>query len=304
MQADFDEFKQFDFPQSNVHLWVFKKSSTPSKFNAYFVRTDAQLSNTLKNLASAERDRLTEYSEYTYLAEVNESSCLGMEVIGTNFEKLKIQVDRPEPENLIRGIKDLNNAEGYVVKFIHLNTSIYAVKRSTTTWKTSYPRKFINMVFRDGELATAEDKSFSIEKNFDFFSVNDSMFITKKRSFESIMEYRDGFTVAFSALQQNPNFSALFKDLQPLVQYVGTNAIQLRRMAAIEKKGIYADPAFLLNFQRVSTNRGWRINFDLVTNQIVPCPQTVQQIIEVLLDHHLMSEVTQYTYLVPDATRS
>ncbi|WP_051110031.1 DUF4868 domain-containing protein [Massilia niastensis] len=302
MQAEFDSLKNFDFAQSAVYLWVFKKSSTVRKFNAWYVRTDGRLNQLVKQIVRDEMLRLTEFAPYSYLAEVNENSCLATSSQGSDFSFLKVQVDRPEPEHGVNSIKDIQGAEGYVVKFVSGADTIYAVKRSTASWKTSYPTKYINMIFRNGELAAAEDNGFSIEKTFDFYCVSNSVFIASKRAFESTMGYRTSYAQAFNGLQQNPQFSSLFTNLQPLINYVGTNAIQLRRMAVVEQKGLYAQPAFLSNLQQVNTRRNWGINFDAATNRIVPCDQTARTIMQILLDHRLMSELTNNIYDVPNAT--
>jgi len=303
MQREFNLLRAFNFAQSTTHLWVFKKSSTNTKFIAHYVPTDQVLTNTLKQLIQTEMARITEFTPYSYLAETNENSCLSTSQQGTDFQLLKVQVDRPEPECNVRGIKDLKGAEGYLVKFINNGETVYAVKRSTATWKTSYQKKFINMIFLAGELSAAEDNGFSIERNFDFFCKNALIFIANKRGFESTMAYRDAYTQAFAGLQRNRSFAALFTDLQPLVDFVGNNSIQLRRMATVEQKGLYARPDFLGNLKQVNTSRGWGINFDPVTDKIIACDQTARTILQVLLDHRLMSEVTDNIYDVPDATQ-
>ncbi|MEC4723862.1 DUF4868 domain-containing protein [Noviherbaspirillum sp. CPCC 100848] len=301
MQANFNSLKAFDYTQSTVHLWIFKKSAAARKFTAFFVRTDPALNALLKTIVRDEMVRLTECSQYSYLAETNDNSCLATAVSECNFHLLKAQVDRPEPEHPARDIKDLKGAEGYVVKFIHGAHTVYAVKRSTASWKTAYPKKYINMIFRNGELAAAEDNGFSIEKNFDFYCLDSSIFISGKRNFEATMEYKAAYAQAFASLRQKPDFSALFTDMQPLITYVGTNSIQLRRMAVVEQKGIYSRPNFLPNLQVVSQRRGWALNFDRTTNQIIACDQTAKTIMQVLLDHRLLSEITDEIYDVPDA---
>lgn len=303
MQADFNTLRTFDYANASVHLWVFKKSTAAKKFSAFYVQTDLALNNILKGMAEAETTRITEFSPYSYLSETNDNSCLTTPATGSDFPLLKTQVDRPEPECAVQTIKDLKGAEGYVVKFSIGNNIVYAVKRSTATWKTAYPKKFINIIFNNGELSALEDNGFSIERNFDFYCYNATVFIASKRAFEAAMEYRTAYTQAFSTLQLNPQFSSLFTDLQPLVNYVGSNSIQLRRMAAIEQKGVYAQPNFLPNLKTVNITRGWGINFDTTTNKIVACANTAKTIVQVLLDHRLMSEVTSYVYDVPDATQ-
>jgi hypothetical protein len=302
MQVDFNDLRTFDYTQGAIHLWVFKNSSSLRKFSASFVQTDDNLNALLRNVIRSEIARIIEFSPYTYLAETNENSCLAMPLAASDFGLLKVQLDRPEPECSAQSIRDLKGADGYAVKFINNNQTIYAVKRSTSTWKTSYPKRYINIIFKNGELSAAEDNGFSIERTFDFYSLNTSVFIASKRAFESAMKHSAAYAQAFVGLRQSPIFSALFTDLQPLVAYVGTNSIQLRRMALIEHKELFIRPNFLQSLQRVSAARGWNLNFDPTTNQLVPCDQTARTILQVLLDHRLMSEVTDHIYDVPDAT--
>ena len=157
------------------------------------------------------------------------------------------------------------------------------------------------MVFSNGELAGVEDKSFSIEKNFDFYVINKTMFIANKRGFESSMQHREAYVEAFTKLQAAPSFNSLFSDVTPIVEYVGSNSIQLRRMGVIEKKGVYNSHNFIPNLVRVNASRKWGINFDSTNNTIIPCADTTATILQVLLDHRLMSEITDNIYDVPDA---
>ncbi|MGN2670313.1 DUF4868 domain-containing protein [Aliivibrio fischeri] len=301
MNSEFQLLQAFDFANSTPHLWVFKESSSPAKFRAFYVQTERGLNQQFKSFVTAEITRITEHSPYSYIAQTNENSCLTLDATTTNFSSLKTLVDRLETENRIEDSKDLKGAIGYVVKFILNGVTVYAVKRSTSTWKTSYPKKYINMIFSNGELSGVEDNAFSIEKNFDFYVINNKAFIANKRGFESSMKYREAYSQAFQQLQANPSFSNLFSDLSPIVDYVGTNSIQLRRMGVIEDKEIFNRPNFMPNLIAVNTTRGWGLNFDTTNNTIIPCSDTVSTILQVLLDHRLMSEITDNIYDVPDA---
>ena len=77
--------------------------------------------------------------------------------------------------------------------------------------------------------------------------------------------------------------------------------MQLRRMALVEQKNIYSRPNFISNLKSVNSARNWGLNFESDSNRIVPCEATVKTIIQVLLDHRLLSEITANTYDVPDA---
>ncbi|MEJ8680024.1 DUF4868 domain-containing protein [Plesiomonas shigelloides] len=303
MTADFQSLKTFDFARSTPYLWIFKDSKTAARFRSFYVQTDHGINNELKSFVTKEINRITEHSPYTYISQTNENSCLTIDHLDTDFSKLKVLVDRLENENRITDVNDLTGAKGYVVKFTLGGNTVYAVKRSTSSWKTSYTNKFINMMFNNGELSGIENNSFTIEKNFDFYVINNTLFVASKGGFESVMQYRDAYSEAFTQLQQKPEFSALFSDIMPIVEYVGTNAIQLRRMAVIELKAIYLRPNFMTKLQQVNQLRNWGINFDQTSNTIIPCENTAATILNVLLDHRLMSEITENTYDVPDATQ-
>ncbi|BCZ85753.1 DUF4868 domain-containing protein (plasmid) [Paraburkholderia terrae] len=303
MKQNFDSLRDFDYAQAEVYLWVFKHSASPNKFLAHYVRTDETLDGILRGVVTDEMGRLTEFAPYTYLAESNENSCLSMVADQSNFPNLKTLVDRHEPDHAVQSVKDMMGADGYVVKFSDGAKTVYAVKRSTSSWKTKYPKKYINMIFQNGELSATQDTTFSIERNFDFYFIDETLFIARKRAFESAMAHREGYVQAFSDLQQDASFAGMFTNMQPLIDYVGTNSIQLRRMAVVEQKALYAQPNFLTSLQAVSTARAWGLNFASGNNQIIPCAQTARTILQVLLDHRLLSEVTQNIYDVPDAVQ-
>lgn len=297
--VDFDALKAFDFENADTYLWVFKESTTKAKFRTKFVQTEAELNKDLKGFVRAEVNRITEHSPYTYISQTNENSCLTIAFDSTDFKLLKSQVDLPEVEHRVKSVSDLVGAKGYVVKFIKHGVVVYAVKRSTSTWKTSYPKKFVNMVFKNGELKGVENNAFSIEKNFDFYVINDTAFIANKKGFESSMKHKEEYVQVFDTLQKNPGFSSLFSDVSSIVEYVGSNSIQLRRMAVIEEKGIYKQANFIKNLISVNSKRNWGLNFE--NDKIVPCEKTVKVILQVLLDHRLISEITDHIYDVPDA---
>ncbi|HDI3224454.1 TPA: DUF4868 domain-containing protein [Vibrio cholerae] len=299
IMVDFDALKAFDFENADTYLWVFKESTTKAKFRTKFVQTEAELNKDLKGFVRAEVNRITEHSPYTYISQTNENSCLTIAFDSTDFKLLKSQVDLPEVEHRVKSVSDLVGAKGYVVKFIKDSVVVYSVKRSTSTWKTSYPKKFVNMVFKNGELKGVENNAFSIEKNFDFYVINDTAFIANKKGFESSMKHKEEYVQVFDTLQKNPGFSSLFSDVSSIVEYVGSNSIQLRRMAVIEEKGIYKQANFIKNLISVNSKRNWGLNFE--NDKIVPCEKTVKVILQVLLDHRLISEITDHIYDVPDA---
>ncbi len=303
MQAGFDSLRAFDYNASQVYLWSFKDSATAAKYSAFFVPSDQTLEEQFKTFVTQEMVRITEFSAYTYISQTNENSCLILDQTATEFPLLKALVDRPEVDHRLPDLKKLVGSNGYLVKFVNNGQTVYAVKRSSNTWKTSHAKKFLNVIFKDGELVSLENKSFTIEKNFDFYVKDGFIYIANKRSFEAAAHHKDAYVNAFADLQAAPAFSGLFTDLSPIINYVGSNSIQLRRMAMVEQKNLFSDPSFLPTLKRVSTARNWGLNFHPQDGRLVPCDQTAKVIIQLLLDLRLMSEITQINYDVPDAVR-
>ena len=90
MQVQFNSFKNHDIINSNVYLWVFKRSATASRFTAHYVQTAEPLNEQLKLIALGEFQRITEFQAYSYLAETNENSCLSTAIAGSDFINLEI----------------------------------------------------------------------------------------------------------------------------------------------------------------------------------------------------------------------
>ncbi|MCU1186736.1 DUF4868 domain-containing protein [Stenotrophomonas maltophilia] len=295
--------QQFDLEASAVHLWVFKASTKAERFSAHFVRTDPSLDEALRNFASSERERMTEWVPYGHLAQPTENGCLSVAVQDTDFGLLKGLVDRPEVEHAVDELSKLKNAAGYLVKFVDDGKTLYALRRSPTTWKPTYKKKgVVNTIFRNGELTAVEGVDFTIEPGFDLFALDDALLVANKRGFESMMKYRSGYVQAFGELQGQPEFVALFTDVGPLVEHVGENGTHLRRMAVIQDKALYIDPNYLPALRAVCGRHGWGIQFD-AGGLIIPTKETAPVIMKLLLDQRLVSEITQIMYDVPDGVR-
>ncbi|NID05890.1 DUF4868 domain-containing protein [Luteibacter jiangsuensis] len=300
MKDKFDAFRAFDFGAANVQLWVFRQSTTDRKFKALSVRTDAELDGLLKEFAMSEIERITEFLPYSYLSQVNENGCLAVSVDETNFAFLQAAVDLPPQEHQATQRKHLVGVTGYVVRFEHDGQTVYATRRSPQSWKTKHQKgRVINMAFRNGELSAVEEKDFSLDPHFDLFCYDGMAFIANKKGFESVMQYKTGYVEAFSQMQNKPEFIALFSDMQILVDAVGANSTQLRRMAVIQEKNLYGDDKFMPSVREVCKKRNWPIKFS-DDGKIIPEPETVGVILKILLDQRLLSEVTLKMYDVPD----
>ncbi|MES1934475.1 hypothetical protein T35B1_17811 [Salinisphaera shabanensis T35B1] len=299
--TEFSDWRQFDYDNSTVQLWVFKKSTTPARFRAWHVRTDDEVEQLFRETIKSETARISEPVAYSHIAQNNESSCLLHSLQESEGLIALLQaVDVPENENAAAGLKQLKGAIGYLVKFQGEEETVYAIRKTAPTWKPTVRKKMMNVIFVNGELSAVPEETFSFDSYFDFYCFRESVFISAKRAYESTVSDKAVYKKSFDDLVVDPEFSAIFSNLDVLKNYVGQNAMHLRRMTVIQQKAVYNRPNFAQRLKEVSELRGWEINFD-PDGKIDVSPETARTILQVLLDHRLLSEVTETTYDVPDA---
>jgi hypothetical protein len=299
-----DDLKTFNVDASTVSLWVFKgpqgPSDAPPKYTGYWVETtdsvDAALRDTLRNA----RERIEETIEYGLLAQNNEASAL---VIAKEETNVGILVDAAvaETENKkVLSVKRLQNASFYLIKMVHNDTILYAIRRTTSGWKTKRALSTRSIFFTENRLDLDNRPHFDLEKTIDFFIVGEDLLILNKGHFESILRYKEAHQNDFIALQAEAEFASAFADITPLVQHVGINKIQLRRMSAVRQKAYYRDTEFMNRLRQHHAEYGLSIQFD-ERGRIIATPETSSQIITALLDHRLVSGFSRKIYDVQDA---
>ena len=155
--------------------------------------------------------------------------------------------------------------------------------------------------FSNNKLALDDKPSFRISKLIDFFVVGGQVLISHKGHFESILSYKEAHIEDFHKLQKESAFTTLFSNLDPLITFVGTNKIHLRRACAIRAKGHYKNSAFMSRLRKDHTKYYLQLEFD-GHGRIIPSEETCADIIRALLDHRLLSPFSENLYDVPDAT--
>ncbi|PDT43822.1 hypothetical protein CO661_32930 [Sinorhizobium fredii] len=116
-----------------------------------------------------------------------------------------------------------------------------------------------------------------------------------------MLSYKQAHADDFAALQAEQDFSSLFSDIAPLVMFVGTNKLHLRRVCAIRQKGHYRNAAFMDKLRQQHHQFGLLLIFD-AQGRIDPTERSCADIIRAFLDHRLTSPFSENVYDVPDAT--
>lgn len=300
----FESFKNWNITNSDLALWVFRKNRQNGdvSYTAKCVNADARLLNELAAVFISHQKGYSETIPYDVLSQPLESQLLHIESHQTHLNLLTDKFELPCEENEVSKVEHLENIVGYALR-IQKGTHIsYAFKKSEKSWKSKASNTFLNTIYINNELTLVDDRAFRLETQFDFITYQDFILINNKKSFESLMDYRDGFQESFKQLVKTDSFEATFSSTNEIMKYVGSNMLQLRRMESIKQKKLYLNANFLKNVERLSIKNNWGLQFSS-DGKIDPTPETMSTIITILLDHRLKSELTETTYDVPSATK-
>jgi len=293
---------QFDIEAANLSVWTFKRSqSRAGRFRAQSVVATPDLIAELKDIATARAGRCAEVENYDLITQINEASCLFLESDETLFAQLQDVVDKPPEEHLIDSFSDLQGSLGYVVRFTHGEDVLYCVARLPGDWQVKKRRQRISLILHENRLDLAGDETFTIGKTFDFFVLHGNILVVNRANFESLLEYKQTYISSFTELQADASFQSVFSDIALLIEHVGTNTMHLRRMAVVQERAFYSNVLFMEKLRAVNHIRNWNIVFD-ADGKIVPSPESVKTIIQVLLNHRLHSELSGDDFDVPSTS--
>lgn len=298
-------FADFDIENARVTVWLFKKSGGVSGaapiFTGRWITITRELEDALKEALIEARGAIEEVNPYGLLAQNNEASVLNIDTLETHAGLIVEGAADALPQRKVKNLKEVQNTSFYVIRMVSGAHVLHAVRATDASWRSTQRGKFIDVMFRDQSLELDDAAQFSLSRYIDFFIMGDQILIKNKPKFESIVNYREAHADDFAELQAQHQFSSLFTDLTPLIEFVGTNKIQLRRVCAIRQKGHYRDQAFIGRLRHHYAQYQLNLVFD-INGLIQPTADTCADIITALLDHRLSSAFSQNVYNVPDAT--
>lgn len=296
-----NKFHDFDIENAEIFIWIFKKSTKEKQINftGRWVQIDNGLRSVIKENLINFRKKISEVHEYGLLTENNEVSVLSVDTIDTLADSLIKESDSPSPSKKIENLKNIKNAKFYVIKLVKGNDVLYAVRKTDSSWNTKKRLNGFDAIFKEMTLGIDDSPRFSFSYDIDFFIINNKILVKNKRNFEIVLNYKNEQIKEFEDLIKDKSFCDLFTDIQPLVEYVGSNKINLRRMCAIKQKKHYKDRNFIINLIKSYSNYGFKIYFD--QNKLIsPTEETCPHIITALLDHRLLSVFSEKIYDVQD----
>ena len=298
--ADLAALKAFNLTEADLTVWVFKRSTREDVpvFTGRWIGITDKLDAALRSAVGNATEAITETISYDILAQNNESSALTLDTDETHIALIKAQASNPTPARKVNQLKQVSNADFYVLRFAAKDAVLLAIRKTNATWSTRRSTGVLRVVFEDAELDVDNRPSFSLQPVFDFFVLEPDIFVSNKNRFESVLTYRTAHAEAFADLTSEREFASIFSDLGPITSFVGTNKIQLRRAVAIREKGHYRDPDFMQNLRDQYEAMNLAIKFD-ARGRIIPTPESCRDIFKALLDHRLDSRLSRRLYDVP-----
>ncbi len=295
--------QNFDITNATAQVWLFKKWSQPDRgvrFTGRWIEIDEALEQAIKQAITEKREGILEVSPYSLLSAATDEIALQIDALETFAGAITTEASNPLPERRVTRLRDVQNTSFYVIKLISGDHVLHAVRKTDGSWQSKKARNILSVYFADDQLGLNQNPGFNISRAVDFFIVDDDVVITNKLAFESILNYKEAHAQDFQALQRETNFLSLFTDIDPLVEFIGSNKLHLRRACAIRQKGHYCDDGFMTRLRQRHTKCGLKLIFD-GQGRIVPTPETCADIIRALLDHRLSSPFSQNMYDVTDA---
>lgn len=298
-----ETLKGFNLQNAELSVWVFRKKTSEGNpsFTGKWITVDLELKTELLGFINNERGHYTEVVDYSLLAQNNENSLMLIGTGETSAVSVTTISSNQTQEKKIKDIKELSNCDFYSVKLVVGDTVLHCVKKTDSSWSTKKNKDLKNIVYKNNKLSIDNTPKFNISKDFDFFVLEDNVFIKNKKVFESVLSYKKAHISNFSELVEEPEFSEVFTDSEPLKKYVGNNAMQLRRASAIKQKGYYKNPDFMKSLQDNATRFRLNLQFD-GHGKIVANDDCCADIFQALLDHRLQSHYIAHIYDVPNAS--
>jgi hypothetical protein len=232
--------RDFEVANATVQVWLYKKSTIPDRgirFTGRWIDTDVNLDQALKQAIADKRDSILEVNAYSLLAATNDGIALQIDALETHAAAITAEAANPVLGRKVTKLKEVQNTTFYVVKLISGDQVLHAVRKTDGSWQSKKVYNILSVYFADDQLGLNQNPGFNISRDVDFFIIGDDVVIINKSAFESILSYREAHAQDFQRLQEEANFASLFSTLDPLVAFVGTNKLHLRRACVIRQKG-------------------------------------------------------------------
>ena len=217
---------------------------------------------------------------------MGEGQCIVRERGNSSNTRIE-EMAQPIIDNAVADLKDLQNTKYYCVKFNGNGNPVYAFKWIGAIW--SKKNTSLNSFFlKEGSLKQLEeDHSFRITKSFDAIVYGEKEFVINPDFYSKIFDYKEDLVeMAVTACTELVDLGVV-TDSEKIKEYIGSNALLLKRLAGVVQKGFYKDQSFMDNLK--ANNRELKFNFLFDGDKVVPEEGKVAELLTALGDRRLKS---------------
>ncbi|WP_461208595.1 DUF4868 domain-containing protein [Desulfocurvus sp. DL9XJH121] len=298
------DLQNFPFDLATASLWIIKKriQERQAKYTARWVEIagegdhevnlEQRLVDVVRGMVEAQKDD----QEYDFVCNPDEFCLLTIEADNTNMPLIIDKMSAPGNEHQVSSEAELLNAAGYVIKIQSGDEELYAFKKTASTWSAKKV-KGPQWAFFNGQcmIGIVQASVFQLYSNFDFLCYGDTVFIADKRSFESVMNYKESMVERRDEAVNDLEDSGEFSSIETIRDFIGVDMRYLRSISSILDKGFYRQPVFMERLRRKNIERGWGIQID-EAGKIVPTEDKMSDLFKLLNDFRLFSELSENIY--------
>lgn len=291
--------RRIDFKAWAATLWLVKRRldlQRKAHYSVLRVDLDRRLQNKLKK-AVTDRIQGADYKvdDYDFLTADQDDRLLTIEAEETDFSAIQSEVDKGLSNKKAEKYEDLLDSWAYIVKLEHDGSAVYAVRKISKFTRSVKMKAVSYFLFEDKKLVDLEDKKiFAIDMHIDFFVYEGTTYITNKREFESVMNFRAGMEKNRDAVLAEFAALKIFNDVDPIRKSVGANLHFLRKISAIQKSGYYKDKTFVANLIKLNSVEKWGLTIE--SGVVIVDEINVELVLTLLNNSRLKSPINQEVF--------
>lgn len=290
--------KNTDINSWVITLWLVKRklNGQVANYSVLRVDIDKKLQRKFKkSLGDRIQGKEYQLEEYDFLTADQDDYLFTLDSAETDFKKIQDAIDEGLQNHKAEKYEDLLDSWAIVIKMIDDGKSLYGVRKVNKFTASAKLGKMAYFIFDNHQLTDLEDKKvFTLDTNIDFFVYEGTAFITNKKEFESVLNFRQGMETNRDNLLDEFSQLEIFTDIEAIRKTVGSNIRLLRKVSAIQKSGYYKSQDFMRNLVITNEQRNWGLS--LQNNQIVVTEENVELVLTLLNNSRLESPINHEVF--------
>ena len=255
--------RKIDFKSWHATLWLVKRhlSAKEAVYSVLRVDIDKKLQSRLKkSITDKVQDSQYKLEEYSFSTADQDEHAFTMDTAENDFIKIQQEIEKGLQNKKAQEYEELLNSWAYVTKLEHDGDAVYGVKKINALTKAKKVYSVATLLFQDHLLVDLADKEvLTIPTDLDFFVYDGTTFITNKKAFENILNFRKGMENNRDSVLEEFRSLRLFSDVEPIRKIVGSNLHLLRMLSAIQKSGYYKDKFYMESLIKLNEMENWKL---------------------------------------------